>query len=112
MNSRNDSLRAALDRLSQCANEVWRLYQQQGAGNLSAELAAPLEEAFAAVEEHRSTIDAAIMHAAETARDISLRCIQRSEGLNFVTGEAGMIPRRDLIEPFTAALERLDQDRE
>ena len=41
--------------------------------------------------------------------DFARRCALRPEGLCFVTGEAGLIPRKDLHETFAAALAHLEQ---
>lgn len=96
----------ALAPFLETANRIWREYRNVGPGNVNADHADELNERSTALFES-GELSAEQTKAAEVVRELLLRCINRSEGLNFVTGEAGLIPRRDLIEQLETSLETL-----
>ena len=57
-------------------------------------------------DDHVAIVDAcgqdeqSIASVSTTLRDLAHRCTHRAEGLCFVTGEAGLIPRRDLMNAY------------
>lgn len=72
---------------------------------MAAELYDAVEAAHAAL--HLTGEEAKLAEAAEALRELCHRCCRRSEGLCFITGEAGLIPRRDLHDRFEKALQAL-----
>lgn len=92
--------------------QIWRLYQAQGAGNLPLSLAETLDRHFKVLQLGNENLAEQELQAAKTAYELAKRCVERTEGLNFVTGEAGLIPRRDLIERFEKAINVLREGRD
>lgn len=96
-----DALRSLLN----AAQAVWYTYRESGPGRVDASLYEDVESAVARVKQvGDSRIDDGLI---ETLRDLCHRCCLRSEGLCFITGEAGLIPRKDLHERFERSLEEL-----
>ena len=107
----------------QHADAVWQAYQAEGPGKVAVELFEPAETAAAALDEFLTQGDvieataalrsdiavdpASLRQAIQTVRDLTGRCALRSEGLCFITGEAGLIPRRDLHAALESSLEML-----
>ena len=50
-----------------------------------------------------------LLVALDTVEPLLRRCVERTEGLCFVTGEAGLIPRKDLHEKCETALACFEQ---
>ena len=93
------------------ASAVWQAYQANGPGRVERELFDPVDAAAIKVEELLKGLSAdrfeSLRAALKTARDLAQRCACRSDGLCFITGEAGLIPRRDLHEAFEKSLHLL-----
>lgn len=99
--SRIDALRSLLN----AAQAVWDAYRESGPGRIDASLFEDVESAIGRVKQvGESRVDDGLI---ETLRDLCHRCCLRSEGLCFITGEAGLIPRQDLHERFGRSLEEL-----
>jgi len=83
-------------------------YARLGPGRVPKELADGLSERADALV-RLLTVDAPdeIVTAVHDAAELATRCATRSEGLCFITGEAGLIPRRDLEDRFDMALEAM-----
>ena len=88
---------------------VWLRYRDAGPNRVEPELfgdvghaANEIRDVLQRLPETESA--AALTAAAETLRDC---CCRRPEGLCFITGEAGLIPRQDLHDRFEAALKTL-----
>jgi|GEM_PF-2038651 hypothetical protein len=84
------------------AERVWTSYRDVGPGRVDAALFDGGEAAAARVleslgdEDISATLTAERLRAAvEKACDLATRCATRPEGLCFITGEAGLVPRRD-----------------
>jgi len=88
--------------LYDAARELWEDYLKQGPGKLSNEAMEPFWARKAALPTDASDVFFVLADLEPLLR----RCVERSEGLCFVSGEAGLIPRRDL---HTQCDELLDQ---
>lgn len=111
-----DELIACLRELSVAAETIWSRYVERGPGNLAADdftsFAASVEAIEAELERLPDSWPSADWRAEfDTVKaelnDLLRRCVYRSEGLCFVTGEAGLIPRRDLTVRCETALQSL-----
>ncbi len=111
---------------------LWAEYQALGPGNLRQDLFAGIEARSRSIHdslqsaEHRRTVsklldairgdevvgdDAAkhLLSSIEVARELAYRCACTETGLSFVTGEAGLIPRKDQHAAMDRAIETLHQ---
>ena len=116
-----DALVTCLSELLEHTTAVWDRYQQNGPGRLESDLFQKVEGAARRLEQllgdpqardsiqatglDRGEIEGTIRQTTELAR----RCACTPQGLCFISGEAGLIPRRDQHEAFDTALERLRQ---
>jgi hypothetical protein len=96
------ALAACLREFHTLATCVWAEYQDVGPGRVDAALFDDGKAAAARVLELlgddniSATMTAAELRAAvEKVCDLATRCATRPEGLCFITGEAGLVPRRD-----------------
>ena len=88
---------------------VWEQYLARGPGEVDSALMEPIDQLAPqlttmldgplSTDVDRVTLAAAIQQATDLAR----HCATRSQGLCFVSGEAGLVPRRDQIEAFAVA---------
>lgn len=96
---------------------VWDRYQDVGPGRVESALYERVEslrdqliEGLSGCEGLASAADLnreTLAVAVTTVADLANRCACRSEGLCFITGEAGLIPRRDLHDRYATALAEL-----
>lgn len=105
-------LAAQLKNFVECGTRVWNAYQADGPGRVDETLFDPIEAPSGEIA--RLLKDPRILHAVrrlsgddtdewidelcvavERVYDLTYRCAKRPEGLCFITGEAGLIPRRD-----------------
>ena len=112
-------LRHELQTLAETSESLWAKYLEAGPGKLAPDLLTPLDAGLnsvrTAIADHKagpSTIPVEAWRdelnaTISTIENLLHRCVERTEGLSFVTGEAGLIPRRDLHEQCEAALTRL-----
>ncbi len=103
---------ASIDNFLKIVNQIWNAYQQTGPGSLSEEWMIELRRSHKEVERYIQQESARFDHEKlnEICRVLFLlceRCITRTEGLCFVSGEAGLVPRQDLHEQFVGSLEDL-----
>ena len=106
--------------------EVWRTYKDAGIKPISphlyertvdamtgmeAMLANPafIEMLSNSVNDDLNQWRQRLSKAVATAHDLTYRCACTPIGLNFVTGEAGLIPRRDQHAAFESVLQVLDE---
>ena len=93
---------------------IWGDYQARGPGRVDAALYERLEPALqellrlvdgnlAAIDDRRDGLRDAIRQAGDYAH----RCACTPQGLCFITGEAGLIPRQDQIAAMARALTQL-----
>lgn len=92
---------------------LWNRYLEVGPGKLGQADFDPVDAALQRVNEsfskssqvndRQDELRAAIDDLAELLR----RCVERTEGLSFVTGEAGLIPRKDLHQRCDNAISTL-----
>ena len=93
--------------LHQAARELWEAYLTCGPSKLSPDAMEPFIAQKNALPT-ASDDDATELHALlEELEPLLRRCAERPEGLCFVSGEAGLIPRRDLHEKCEELLDRL-----
>jgi len=120
--------RPALDDLVTCLSEwlvhtttIWKQYQQHGPGRVRSDLFDPVDSTanrlkpllhqLAAVDSLQTggvdlvEIGATIRLTTELAR----RCACTPQGLCFISGEAGLIPRKDQHDVIESALQRLSR---
>ena len=89
------------------ANAVWDMYREVGPGKVEASLFEPVEKTHREIDRllRDSTNDSTeLREAVAELYDLAQRCACRSEGLCFITGEAGLIPRRDKEAAFEEQL--------
>lgn len=99
------------------AKDIWDQYRLSGPGTLDRQLFATLDSLnrqldelnSAASEELQSKLDGIeqINELRSQLLGLAQRCVMRSEGLCFISGEAGLLPRRDLHEKYEGALAEL-----
>jgi hypothetical protein len=92
-------------------SRVWTVYRDVGPGRVDAALFDGGEAAAARVLELLGDDDISRTLAADELRaavakacDLATRCATRPEGLCFITGEAGLVPRRDWHAAMDGAL--------
>lgn len=86
------------------ATALWKSYQEVGPGQVDPNLWSEIPELVSQIEREPGDKNTEIMQAVRQIYDLSERCACRSEGLCFITGEAGLIPRRDLLELMESSL--------
>ena len=97
----------------EAANAVWRQYLECGPGQLTAEGLAPFLQARG-LAEAEIVEDPELIDKVHELEKLLRRCVERPEGLCFVTGEAGLIPRQDLhqqCESLLAFFQQLSLER-
>ncbi len=108
-------LQAAIRKLSQTASELWREYLEVGPGALEPSALTGFSDAaekaseLLAITATNETAHQDLMLALDELEPLLRRCVERTEGLCFVTGEAGLIPRKDLHQKCEAALSCFEQ---
>ena len=97
-----------LDDFVAAARVLWREYQQCGPGRLAASQFDAVESASAALLESSAPEETKVQVRALT--DLCQRCACRPEGLSFIAGEYGLIPRKDQHAKFESLLEDLSAE--
>jgi len=95
--------------VARCGDILWAEYKQHGPSELPAEVYDEFEAAAKALGELLEEADdnSAIDHLRselETLDDLAYRCRYHPQGLNFISGEAGLVSRKDLHEAMERAL--------
>lgn len=94
----------------QAALAVQSAYNAAGPGRVEQQLWPPVAAAQQSVSASLSDCDTDSSELLQTVEDVSnlcSRCVLRSEGLCFITGEAGLIPRQDLVDRFERQLQQI-----
>ena len=116
-----DQLAERLGNFVAHASAVWTAYQANGPGRVDRSLFDSVESAYQALDElsgdgrfMESVIESLgldknewperLLQATRQAHDLARRCVCRPEGLSFITGEAGLMPRRDQHAAFEQAI--------
>ncbi len=86
------------------AEALWQAYLAEGAGQVDRAAYASLATCSPAA---RDEAPDAIAPAIQRIEQLSQQIACTPQGLNFVSGEAGLVPRRDLHAEFTQHLETL-----
>ncbi len=84
-----EELQEFIDRI----DAIWQQYQVRGPGNLDKELwkgVTELQEVLL-----QSQTEPEFEQAVNQLASLAERCVLRPEGLNFVTGESGLLPRKE-----------------
>lgn len=120
MNELLDELR----KFNTAVREIWDLYQASGPGQVDSQLYPPVADSTERllalladpVDIQASAQDVLVdderqqlLTAVTTASRLAKRCAYDAAGLCFVTGEAGLIPRRDLIDEFLRSLQIIER---
>lgn len=88
------------------ARNLWHQYLEVGPGVLEPEALKDFSKA-----KHRyladGQADSQIQNMLAELEELLTRCVERSEGLSFVTGEAGLIPNRQLHDKCERLIESL-----
>ena len=105
------------------ADLLWTRYREQGPGKVDAQSFRDLQVAHAAAFElldgdvpdsppagWDSQRMMKLRDVLNTLLDLSRRCVCQPQGLCFVTGEAGLVPRRELHDTFERSLVAIDRD--
>lgn len=111
--SEDAAFRQALSQFLEGVSAVWDAYQEHGPGQVDESLFDAVPDAAAAVETYLARTAAsdgsasaeALIAAVHTLVSLSRQCATSPQGLCFITGEAGLIPRRDQHEAFERALQ-------
>jgi len=123
-NERGGDLAAAVAHFIEAADAVWTAYQANGPGKVERSLFDPVEVAQREVSALLDDSDLpalakqiapddvddwveSLKQSIDQAGDLAERCARRPEGLCFITGEAGLVPRRDMHAAFEQAMEAL-----
>lgn len=108
------NLRLRLKQFLDLASAVWASYLRVGPGRVDGRLFEGIEELAdsligflgeAGADKADETITVA--EHVQQVRELCKRCVHHAEGLCFITGEAGLIPRRDLHEAMESSLTSL-----
>ena len=111
----------SLDALATCLKDwldhvsvIWNRYQQDGPGRLSAAMISPVDSAAEDIEQLICQLDrpdvqgldvSGLRTSIRETTKLARRCACTSQGLCFISGEAGLIPRRDQHVAFEKGLE-------
>lgn len=104
-----DELAALLGAYADGIDQVWVEYQARGPGEVDPALFDPIEQLACSLDALRdcplpADMDRGVVTAAiRQATDLAGRCAKLPQGLCFVSGEAGLVPRRDQIDAFATA---------
>ncbi len=91
---------------------IWDQYALRGPGAVDPSLIGPVDELGGRLEAlmlqaadglPREVTPSSLEAAVRQATDLARRCATWPQGLCFVSGEAGLVPRRDQIDAFAAA---------
>jgi hypothetical protein len=119
-------LAQSINRLCESAESLWKDYQIQGPGRIDA---VSFDHVQAAAEELETALGRTtlperladivnepaawireLQDCVSLLCELSRRCACTPQGLSFITGEAGLLPRRDQHEAFEQTLIRLRRE--
>ena len=95
------------DRLYDAVHRLWAEYQQNGPGGIRVGLWNDVDHAWNALRKDSAAYGNDVQDSARKVVELCRRCALRPEGLCFVTGEAGLVPRRELHAEFGRCLKHL-----
>jgi hypothetical protein len=115
-----EQLRVSLKEFHTLASAVWTTYQDVGPGRvdaalfdggeqLASQIGGLLADEAAATDLPAEVDGEELRTAVLKVADLATRCATRSEGLCFITGEAGLVPRRDWHAEMDEGLAAIDQ---
>lgn len=106
----SDEVRAAWRELACILESIWSAYQQNGPGTLEPAWGHRLDavnqriNSLSPSDANSQGDSSARNRLRERLSNLAQRCVRDSEGLSFITGEAGLIPRKDLHDEFRVGL--------
>lgn len=85
---------------------LWLEYQERGPGNVSGARWDAVQQAkVTLVSTH---LPSKLEDVIARSHDLARKCAEDPQGLSFVTGEGGLVPRKDLHDAFASVLGELD----
>ncbi len=95
---------------------VWNAYQDVGPNKIERDRFDEVDAAFRLLKSALDAIEESALNSshqkaittADTIHNLAFRCVCRVEGLCFITGEAGLIPRKDYLEAYESGLRFLE----
>jgi|GEM_PF-4374362 hypothetical protein len=114
MTSTDSDFQTAVQTLYQSLLDIWTRYLDAGVGSVDEQLYQPFSAAAAEVTlalASSDEFDDSIVSLAQfqvhfqAAEKLARMCANTPQGLSFVTGEAGLIPRLDLHQQMQAAID-------
>ena len=97
-----------LSRFVDLADHLWNQYLDTGPGGMANIDFLELKLAHEAVA--KTVQSEELTEALEVILQLSRRCVNDPQGLCFLSGEAGLVPRPDLYRKFEQALDLVRQD--
>ena len=118
---------ALVNEFTRSTAEIWKAYKESGKASINRHLYEDTVSARIDIERFlgnptfintlSESVNDDINHwrellskAIATAHELTYRCACTPIGLNFITGEAGLIPRKDQHAAFEAVLELLNEE--
>ncbi len=98
---------ADMSQLYRSAMQLWKEYLRLGPGKTPRAHLEAVELSWQHLQCNDDALPGGIRRAATQVLELSRCCVERPEGLCFVTGEAGLVPRQDLHRAFETALQVL-----
>lgn len=125
MSAENESVRQFAGQLKPFLDQistVWKSYQENGPGRVEKRLYDGVETSAEQLLEQIQNADVVetletktefspeeLRKSIEQIQDLSHRCVFLPQGLCFISGEAGLIPRKDQVDGFEQSLEMLSE---
>ncbi len=88
---------------------LWTDYRRQGPDRVDASRWRAVEDAWQPLGDLTHDLPREILAAGARLQELCRQAAMRPEGLCFVTGEAGLVPRRDLHREFDQLLETISR---
>lgn len=108
-NNMSSEISAQAAEVARSGDVLWAAYQKHGAGELPAGLYddfATASKALGELLEDAESSQAEFQSELEILNDLAYRCQHHPQGLNFISGEGGLVPRKDLHQAMERALTR------
>ena len=104
-NPAEDPIRSALNGFLSTVAKIREIHDRDGPGNVPVDL---FPKAESLLDESRRHLDVELSPDLDESLHMLLklgyRCTYHSQGLHFISGEAGLVPRQDLNREFDRSL--------
>lgn len=116
MSASRESVRQFVEQLKNYVDQIgmiWQAYQENGPGRVNEELYEGIESSSEQLVERLQNRDVVetlerrtecsledFRNSLKQLQDLSRRCVLLPQGLCFLSGEAGLIPRKDQVDAF------------